>query len=88
MNGYETIINSIKRGMIAPVYLFYGTELYLRDKAVAALKEYFTGGDSGQLNLTTVNAGQVSLQEVIDAANTLPFFFGTPLNYRGKCPIF
>lgn len=74
MKVYQALVNSIKRGVISPVYLVCGPEGYLRDKAVYALKQYIAAGDLGQFNLSVLDAAQTKTDEIIDAANTLPFF--------------
>lgn len=71
---YQALAGSIKRGVISPVYLLWGPEVYLRDKALAALKHYIAGGDLGQFNLSILDAAHRTPDEIIDAANTLPFF--------------
>ncbi len=71
---YQALVNNIERGMIAPVYLFYGSESYLREKSVAALKKHLASGDMGQFNLSIIDAAQARTEEIIDAANTVSFF--------------
>ncbi len=88
MKIYQDLINSIKRGVISPVYLFCGVESYLRDKAVAALKNSLAGGDVGSLNLTLLDGSEVKVEEIVDTANTLPLFAAKRLVIVENTPLF
>lgn len=67
------IAEDIKTGQLKQVYLLYGEEAYLirqyRDKLLAAM---LGGGDS--MNVNRYEGKGVSVPEVIDMAETLPFF--------------
>ena len=85
---YQALVNNIERGMIAPVYLFYGSESYLREKSVAALKKHLASGDMGQFNLSIIDAAQARTEEIIDAANTVSFFAERRLVIVENPPLF
>lgn len=69
----KTIDEDIRRGQFKQVYLLYGTEGYLkkqyRDKLAAALAD---AGDT--MNFTRFEGKNSSPKEMIDLAETLPFF--------------
>lgn len=88
MRAYQALLSSLKRGVISPVYLFYGTVGFMRQEAVAALKQYFGDGDNGQLNITVLDAEKTGLTEVIEAANTLPLFSEKRLVVVENAPYF
>jgi DNA polymerase-3 subunit delta len=69
-----SVINSIKRGVISPVYLFYGTEEYLQEKVINALKEALVASDIGSFNLDELEGEEVTIDTIVDIANTLPVF--------------
>lgn len=71
---YQSILNSIKREVISPVYLLYGEEEYLQELVVKALKETVLSSETGSFNLDELEGGKVSLSSLVDMANTLPVF--------------
>lgn len=79
----KTIDEDIKSGNFKQIYLFYGEEGYLkkqyRDKLKAALSSGeggLMGGMSGgnDMNFTAFEGKDTNPKEVIDLAETLPFF--------------
>ncbi|MGI6606751.1 MAG: DNA polymerase III subunit delta [Peptococcia bacterium] len=74
MLQYESIINSLKRGVIAPVYLLYGEEDYLQEKIVNAFKETLLTAEMAAFNLDEVEGEKCTPAQVADLANTLPVF--------------
>ena len=69
----KSIDEDIKNGTWKPVYLLYGEERYLRNRYRDKLKEAIGAAD---MNLTVFsgNAGNINIREVIELAETLPFF--------------
>lgn len=69
----KTIDNDIKAGEFKKVYLLYGQERYLikqyRDKLVKAM---VNEGDT--MNFSTFEGESINQKEIIDLAETLPFF--------------
>lgn len=69
----KTIDNDIKLGQLKNVYLLYGEERYLvrqyRDKLKIALNP-----DGDTMNFSTFEGDDVNVKEIIDLAETLPFF--------------
>lgn len=71
---YQSIINSIKNGMFAPVYLIYGDEEYLQEQLVNDIKSKIVNGDLADFNINMIDGEKESIIQVIDCANTLPVF--------------
>lgn len=71
---YQRIGKELAAGSIRPVYLFCGEEDFLRDEAVAALIARFLPGQSREADLTRVDGACVSLEEVLDMAETVALF--------------
>lgn len=69
----KTIDEDIKTGQLKQVYLLYGEEAYLKkqykDKLLHALVE-----DGDTMNFTVFSGKDINPREVIDLAETLPFF--------------
>lgn len=65
--------NSIKRELLAPVYLFYGEENYLQDKYIEKIKEKVLTPQTRDFNFDILEGREVSLETVAQAASTLPF---------------
>ncbi|MFZ7103334.1 MAG: DNA polymerase III subunit delta [Peptococcaceae bacterium] len=70
--GYTSLMNSIKRGVIAPVYLFYGAEKLLMEQSVRKLKDKVLPPELEAFNYDKVEGDKISLGQVIDLANTMP----------------
>ncbi|MCL6634643.1 MAG: DNA polymerase III subunit delta [Peptococcaceae bacterium] len=73
MNYFIELLNSLKRGVISPVYLFYGEEGYLREQAVSRFKQYFAGHGDAVLNYDLVDGETATPAEIVARAETLPF---------------
>lgn len=69
---YTSLLNSINRGVISPLYLFYGTEKLLIDKCLTKLKEKLLPDGLEAFNYDRVDGEKVPLKEIIDLANTIP----------------
>lgn len=69
----QRIAEDIKTGQLKQIYLLYGEEAYLvrqyRDRLLAAML-----GDGDPMNVNRYEGKGVSVPEVIDMAETLPFF--------------
>ena len=69
----KDLINDIKTGNFKQVYLLYGEEGYLRlqyrDRLLQALQP-----DGGGMNRNSLSGDRISESEIMDIAETLPFF--------------
>ncbi|MHB8171727.1 MAG: DNA polymerase III subunit delta [Thermincolia bacterium] len=70
---YNALMNSLQRGVVAPVYLLYGEEDYLKHQAIAKLKEVLLPQGMEDFNLDLLDGKQVTVANVVDTASTLPF---------------
>lgn len=68
----QRLIQDIKTGQFSQVYLLYGEEAYLRKQYRDRLKEAIIGDDT--MNYHYYEGKNISIGEVIDLAETLPFF--------------
>lgn len=68
----QRINEDIKNGNLQQVYLLYGEEAYLRKQYRDRLKAALTGGDD--MNCHYFEGKDISCGEVIDLAETMPFF--------------
>jgi len=74
VNYFIELLNSLKRGVLSPVYLFYGEESYLREQAVFHIKKFCAGeGDAG-LNYDLIDGETATPEEITASAETLPLF--------------
>jgi DNA polymerase-3 subunit delta len=72
MQYYERLINSVKRGVVSPVYLFYGEEVYLREKAVEKFKQGLLP-QAADFNMDILDGESADIYDVITMASTPPF---------------
>ncbi|OPX80987.1 MAG: DNA polymerase III subunit delta [Pelotomaculum sp. PtaB.Bin013] len=74
MKYFIELLNSLKRGVVAPVYLFYGEETYLREQAVSRFKDYLVKDGGSGLNYDLIDGEAVNPADIVARAETLPFF--------------
>ncbi len=68
----QRLMQDIKTGQLNHLYLLYGEEAYLRRQYRDRLKEALIGDDN--MNYHYYEGKNISIGEVIDQAETLPFF--------------
>ena len=68
----QRLIQDIKTGQFNHIYLLYGAEAYLRKQYKDKLKNAIVGDDN--MNYHYYEGKDISIGEVIDQAETLPFF--------------
>jgi len=66
------LLKSINRGVLAPVYLFYGTEKLLMDSYLEKLKAKLLPPELEAFNFDKVDGEKVSAGQIADLANTMP----------------
>ena len=69
----KTIDEDIKSGNFKQIYLLYGTEAYLKKQYKDKLKNAMAAPDD-TMNFTRFEGKNINPKEVIDLAETLPFF--------------
>ncbi|MFC4404158.1 DNA polymerase III subunit delta [Gracilibacillus xinjiangensis] len=73
MNYLETI-EQIKKGTIAPIYYIYGTETYMIEEIKQSLYKYSMSEEDRDTNVSIFDLEEIAIQEVVNDANTYPFF--------------
>jgi len=76
---YQALLNSINRGVIAPVYLFYGSERLLMDQSLEKLKEKFLPSGLEAFNMDRVEGDKLSINKVVELACIMPVMAGKRL---------
>lgn len=71
MQYYESLINSLNRGVISPVYLFYGEETYLGGQAVEQFKKQLLTV-AADFNLDVLDGEKISPGMLVGMASTPP----------------
>ena len=71
---YQSLLNSIKRNVLASVYLICGEEDYLQELMLKALKEALINSDFGSFNLDELDGEKVSPGQIVQSAVGLPVF--------------
>lgn len=79
MKYFIDFLAELKKGNVAPVYLFYGPEGYLREQAVERLKEYVLPPGGEQLNFEVLDGSVMSGREIVAAAAYASFIPGRRL---------
>jgi DNA polymerase-3 subunit delta len=74
MQYYTELLNSLKRGVLAPIYLFYGEEGYLREQAVRRFIEFFASDEEDDFNCELIDGETTEPAEIVALAETVPFF--------------
>ena len=69
----KTIDNDIKTGQLKQVYLLYGEEQYLIRQYRDKLKKAMVAEDD-TMNFSSFEGNDINQKEIIDLAETLPFF--------------
>ncbi|MGN0351918.1 MAG: DNA polymerase III subunit delta [Roseburia sp.] len=69
----RTIDEDIKTGQFKQIYLLYGTEAYLKKQYKDKLKNAMAAPDD-TMNFTSFEGKDINVKEIIDLAETLPFF--------------
>lgn len=71
--GFEIFDKDIKMGLQA-VYIFYGTEKYLIEQYISKMIDKYVPETYRDFNLTYFDGEKTSVDEVLDACETMPFF--------------
>ena len=71
--NYENMLNLIKQDKIYPVYLFYGKENYLKEDISKKLRNRLIDSAYRELNYHVFYGEKLSINEVINDLDTLPF---------------
>ena len=71
----EDILRSLKKGNLAPFYLFYGPDEFTLERVLARIREEFIPGSSRDFNLEICYGGENNAEpyDIINRAKTMPF---------------
>ncbi len=69
----QKLIKDLQTQSFSHIYLLYGEELYLRDQYAKRLKNALIPEDD-TINLSSFSGKGISVNEIIDQAQTMPFF--------------
>jgi DNA polymerase-3 subunit delta len=69
----ENVLISLKKGALAPFYLFYGPEDFWIELTLDRIKKDFIPDSVKEFNLETLYGGEVPSQEILNRAHLLPF---------------
>lgn len=72
MQYYEKLVNSVRRGVVAPVYLFFGEEIYLREEIIKHFKKGLLN-ETADFNWDVLDGEQTDVDTVVSTASTPPF---------------
>lgn len=78
---------AIQAGELKPLYLLYGTERFLLHQTVSLLQKAIAPGDN-PFNLQRMDAENITVSELLNNANTMPFFAAQKLIIVDNCPWF
>ncbi|MCL0067657.1 DNA polymerase III subunit delta [Peptococcaceae bacterium] len=70
---YKNFIKNLKNGVIYPVYLFYGEEIYLKKQAIFQIKKLLFGKNNIDFNIMMFDGERAEIKDIIDTANSVPF---------------
>ncbi|KNZ68835.1 DNA polymerase III subunit delta [Thermincola ferriacetica] len=71
--SYQALMNSLKRKVVLPVYLFWGEETFLLEEVLAKFKYQLIPPDVRDFNMDVVEGKNVSPEDIVRLATTLPF---------------
>ncbi|MDR3541737.1 MAG: DNA polymerase III subunit delta [Desulfosporosinus sp.] len=74
MHEIERIKESVARGKISPVYLWYGEDRFLIQEALRVLKSFYFMTDPSGSGIELVSAKELSPASIVERANTMSFF--------------
>jgi len=69
----EEVLDALQKRGMAPLYLFYGPGEFRMERVIESIKAQFIPEGARDLNLEIVYGGEVTPQEVITRALSLPF---------------
>jgi DNA polymerase-3 subunit delta len=71
----EDILRSLKKGELAPLYLFYGPDEFTLERVLARIREEYIPGSSRDFNLEICYGGEANADpyDIINRAKTIPF---------------
>lgn len=86
----EDILRSLKKGNLAPFYLFYGQDEFTLERVLARIREEFIPGSSRDFNLEICYGGEENADpyDIINRARTMPFLASSRLIIVRRMEVF
>lgn len=88
MKYYVDFVEALKQGRMAPVYLFYGDEVFLHRKAVDELRDRLLAPGTADFDLTVLDGEETAPVDIVRAAQTMPVFNPVRLTVVRRAPFF
>ncbi|MFH1612194.1 MAG: hypothetical protein ABIB46_00435 [bacterium] len=73
--NYQLFKQNIQQKNIAPVYLFFGEDSYLRNQAIDLIYKIFIDPQFKNFNFHIFDGKENTAEEIINDAKSYPFFF-------------
>ncbi len=70
---YERILNHVKKENVRPIYLFFGSENYLKENILNKFKNKLINSNQRELNYKVFYGNKNSISEIINELQTIPF---------------
>ena len=74
MREIQRIKESVDKGKIAPVYLWYGEDRFLIQEGLRVLKSFYFMTDPSGSGIEVLDPKELSPAEIVERANTMSFF--------------
>lgn len=87
MRYFLELLAELEKGLIRPVYLFYGPEVYLQREAVRRFRQAVIG-EENSLDYAVLDGEEVSPREVVETASTNTLFSSRRLVVVKNAPYF
>ncbi|MDN5347318.1 MAG: polymerase subunit delta [Clostridia bacterium] len=86
--SWSQLEKTLKGGRFAPVYLFYGQNDYLMERAVKTLRSRLLGGEFTSLDYQELDGREVGAEEICEFASTMPMMAEVRLVVVKEPPFF
>jgi len=86
--SYTDFMKELEKDALKPVYLFYGTEMYLMDHAVEKLRAEKINEAYADFNWNVYDGATSEIDEILGSSETLPFFDETKVVLVKNAPFF
>lgn len=85
---YRDVVKDIDSGELKTVYLFYGAEMYLKDKIIKMLKQKYLDEAFETLNYSYLDGKSATTDDIVNACETLPFMSDKKIVIVDELPVF
>jgi len=85
---FTSLMNDLKEGRISPVYLFYGEERFLLERALKKFEEVLLPPEMKDLNMDVVDGKEVCAADIVELAENLPVMSDKRLVVVKEAPFF